>query len=111
MTSEDKVEDPLMCVQFCIKGKVFSFCVTVYLLFSILTQETPKSLFLPSYNSLELNHDTNYLMTSEDTVEDPLMCVQFCIKGKVFSFRVKVYLLFSFILQETFKSVILGPYD
>ena len=50
-------------------------------------------------------------MTSEDTVEDPLMSVQFYIKSKVFSFRVTVHLLFSFLLQETLKSVFLPPYD
>ena len=33
-------------------------------------------------------------MTSEDTVEDPLMSVQFYIKSKVFSFRVTVHLLY-----------------
>ena len=74
MTSEDTVEDPLMSVYFYIKSKsFFSFCVTFFLLFSFLLQETLKSVFLPRYESSKLNHDTNYLMTSEDTVEDPLM--------------------------------------
>ena len=40
-------------------------------------QKTLKSVFPPLYGSLKLGHDTNYLMTSEDTVEDPLMSVQF----------------------------------
>ena len=80
------VEDPLMSVQFYIKSKVFSFCVTVHLLFSFLLQNTLKSVFLTPYDSLQLNHDTNYLMTSEDTVEDPLVSVQFYIKSKVFHF-------------------------
>ena len=48
-------------------------------------------------------------MTSEDTVEDPLMSVQLYIKSKVYSFRVTVRLLFSFLLQETLKSVFLPP--
>ena len=80
------------------------------LLFSFLLQKTLKSVFLKRYHPLKLNHDTNYLMTSEDMVEDPLMSVQFYIKSKVFLFRVTVYLLFSFLLQETLKSVFLPPY-
>ena len=83
MTSEDTVEDPLMSVQFFIKSKIFvSFRVTVHLLFSFLLQKTLKSVFLPRYEPLKLNHGTNSLMTSEDTVEDPLMSVQFYIKSK-----------------------------
>ena len=96
MTSEDTVEDPWMSVQFCIKSKVFSFRATVHLLLSFLLQKTLKLVVLPYYDSLKLNHDTNYLMTSEDTVEDPLMSVQFYIKSKIFSFRVTFHLLFSF---------------
>ena len=111
MTSEDAFEDPLMSVQFYIKSKVFSFRVTVHLLFSFLLQETLKSVFLPPFDSLKLNHDTNYLMKYEDPFEDPLMSVQFYIKSKVFSFRVTVHLLFSFLLHETLKSVFLPPYD
>ena len=75
MTSEDTVEDPLTSVQFYIKSKSFSFRVTVHLLFSFFLQNTLGSVFLPGYEPLKLNHDTNYLMTSEDTVEDPLMSV------------------------------------
>ena len=75
MTSEDMVEDPLMSVQFYIKSKVFLFRFTVHLLFSFLLQETLKSVFLPPYGYLKLKYDTNYLMTSEDTVEDPFMGV------------------------------------
>ena len=89
----------------------FSFLVTVYLLFSFLLQETLKSVFLPSYDYLKLKNDTNYLMTSEDTGEDPMMSVQFYKKSKVFSFRVTVHLLFSFLLQETLKALFLRPYD
>ena len=84
MTSEGKVEDPLMSVQFYVKIKSFSFRVRVHLVFSFLLQNTFKSVFLPRYKSLKLNHDTNYLMTSEDTVEDPLMSVQFYVKSKSF---------------------------
>ena len=47
-------------------------------------QKTLESVFLPRYESLKLNHDTNYLMTSEDTVVDPLMGVQLNIKSKIF---------------------------
>ena len=79
--------------------------------FSFLLQETLKSLFPPHYDSLKLNHDTNYLMTYEATVEDPLVSVQFYIKSKVFSFRVTVHLMFSFFLQETFRSLFQQPYD
>ena len=74
-----------MSVQFYIKSNIiFSFRVTVHLLFSFSLQVTHKSVFLPRYESLKLNHDTHYLMTSEDTVEDPLMSVQFYIKSKSF---------------------------
>ena len=62
MTPEDTVEDPLMSVQFYIKSKsFFSFRVRVHfhLLSSFLLQETPKSVFLPRYEPLILNHDTN----------------------------------------------------
>ena len=99
-----------MSVQFYIKSKSFSFRVTVHLLFSILLKKTLKFVFLPPYESLKLNHDTNYLMTSEDTVEDPLMSVQFHTKSKSFSFRVTVHLLFSFLLQNTLKFVFLPRY-
>ena len=50
-------------------------------------------------------------MTSEDMVEDPLMSVQYYIKSKVFLFRGTVHFLFSFLLQETLKSVLLTHYD
>ena len=52
-------------------------------------------------------------MTPEDTVvEDPLMSVQFYIKSKTFSsVRATVHLLFSFLMQETLKSVFPTPYD
>ena len=66
------------------RARIFAFRVTVHLLFSFLLQKTLISVFLPRYESLKLNHDTNYLMTSEDTVEDPLMTVQFYIKSKSF---------------------------
>ena len=96
MTCEDTVEDPLMCVQFYIKSKVFSFRVTVHLLFTFLLQETLKSLFLPPYDSLKVKNDTNSSMTSEDTVEDPLMSVQFVIKSKVFHFVLQSIYCFHF---------------
>ena len=73
-----------MSVQLYIMSKSFSFRVTVHLLFSILLQETLKSVFLARYESLKQNHDTIYLMKSEDTVEHPLMSVRFYIKSKVF---------------------------
>ena len=109
MSSEDTFEDRLMCVQFCLKGKVFLFRVSVYLLFSFLLQETIKSVILRSYVYLKLKNDTNYLMTSEDTVEDLLMNVQLYIKSKVFSFRVTIHLLFSLLLQKKLKIVFLPP--
>ena len=84
MTSEDMVEDQLMSVQFYIKSKVFSFRVTVHLLFYFFLQETLKSVFLPPYGYLKLKNDTNNLMTSEDAVDDPLVSVQFYIKSKSF---------------------------
>ena len=111
MTSEDTVESPLMSVQFFITSKSFSSRVTSILLFSFLLQGTLKSIFLPHYGYLKLKNDTNYLMISEDAVEDPLMSVQFYIKSLVFSFRVTVHLLFSFLLQKTLKSVFLQRYE
>ena len=84
MTSEDTAEDPLMSVQFYVKSKSFFIsCYSPSCVFFFL-QKTLKSVFLPRYVSLELNHDTEYLMTSEDTIEDPLMSVQFSIKSKSF---------------------------
>ena len=77
-------------------------------MFSFLLQKTFKSVFLPRYESLKLNHDIDYLMTSEDTVEDPLMSVQFYLKSNsFFSFCVTVHLLFSFLLQKTLEFVFL----
>ena len=84
LTSEDTVDDPLMSVHFFIKSKGFSLRVTVHLLFTILLQRTLKSVFRPRYESSKLNHDTNYLMKSKDTVADPLISVQFYIKSKSF---------------------------
>ena len=111
MNSEDTVEHPLMSVEIYLKSKVFPFRVTVHLLCLFLHQETPKSVFLPFYSYLKLKHDTNVLLRSQDTVEDPLMSVQFYIMSKSFSFRVTVHLLFSFLLQETLKSVFLPRYE
>ena len=96
MTSEDTVEDPLMRVQFYIKSKRFPFPVTVHLLFSFLLQKTLKSVFLQGYESLKLNHDTNYLMTSEETVEDPLRSVQFYLNSKFFNFVLQSIYCFRF---------------
>ena len=75
MTSEDTVEDPLISVQFYIKSK--SFFVTCYSPSTvfILFQKTLKSVILPRFESSKLNHGTNYFLTTEDTVEDPLMSV------------------------------------
>ena len=86
---------------------MFSFRFTVHLLFSFLLQKTLESVFLPRYESLNLNHDTNYLMTSEETAVGLLMGFQFNIKSKSLSFRVTVHLLFSFLLQKTLESVFL----
>ena len=47
-------------------------------------QNTLKSVFVPRYESLKLNHDTTYLMKSEDTVEDPLMSFQFYLNSNSF---------------------------
>ena len=90
-----------MSVQFYIKSKSFSFRVTVHLVFSFLLQKTLKSVFLPRYGSLKLNHDTDYLMTSEDTIEDPLMSVQFYKKSQ--NFFISCYspsTFFTFIAKE-----------
>ena len=111
MTSEDTVEDPLKSVQFYIKSKSFFIsCYSPYF-FLILLQKTLKSVFLPRYKSLKLNHDTNYLMTSEDTVEDPLMSVQFYIKNKSFFNSCYSPSTVFFFLQKTLKSVSLPAYE
>ena len=103
-------EDPLVSVQFYIKGKSFSFRVTVHVLFSFLLKKTLRSVFLPPYESLKQNHVTNYLIESEDTVEDSLKCVQFYIKSKSFFISCyspsTVFILF----QKTLKSVFLQRY-
>ena len=111
MTSEDTVEDPLMSVQFYVKSKSFSFRVTVHLLFSFLLKTTLKSVFLPAYESSKLNHDTNYLMTSENIVEDPLMSVQFYIKSKSFFISCYSPSTVFILLQKTLKSVFLQRYE
>ena len=84
MTSEDTVEDPLMSVQFYIKSK--GFFISRYSPSSvfIFLQKTLLSVFLPRCRSQKIHNDKNYLVTSEDTVEDPLMSVQFYIKSKGF---------------------------
>ena len=83
MTSEDPVGDRLKYVQLYINSRsFFSFRVTFHLLFSFLLQKTLQSVFLLRYESLKLNHNTNYLMKSEDTVEDPLMSVQIYMNCK-----------------------------
>ena len=84
MISEDTVEDPLVSVQFDMKSKSFSFRITVYLLFPFSLHKMLIFVFLPRYESSKLKHDTNYLMTSDDVVEDRLMSVQFYIKSKRF---------------------------
>ena len=66
MTSEDTVEDPLMSVQFFVTSKSFFIsCYSPSCVF-ILLQNTLIFVFLPRYESLKPNDDTNYLMTSED---------------------------------------------
>ena len=83
-----------MSVQFYIKSKsFFTSCYSPSTVI-ILLQKTLKSVFLPRYESLKLNHNTNYLMTSEDTVEHPLMSFRFFMKSKSFSLRVTAHLLF-----------------
>ena len=84
MTSEDTVEDPLMSVQFYIKSKCFFISCYSPSTVLILLQKTLKSVFLQTYEPIKKNQDTNYSMTSEDTIEDPLMSVQFYIKSKIF---------------------------
>ena len=85
--------------------RVFSIRVTTHLIFSFLLQKTLESVFLPRYESLKLNHDTNYLMTSEDTVVDPIMSNQFHIKGKSFFISCYSQSTVYFLLQKTLKFV------
>ena len=112
MTSEDTVEDPLMSVQFYIRAKIFLFRVTVHLLLSFLLQKTLKYVFVQRYEFLKLNHYTNSLITSEGTVEDPVMCVEFYIKSTSFFISCyTVHLLFSFLLRKTRKSAFHQRYE
>ena len=70
-------------------------------MFYFLLQKTLKYVFLPPYDSLKLNHDGNYLILYEDTVEDPLMSVQFYKKSK--SFFISCYspsIVFIFIAKD-----------
>ena len=111
MPSEDTVQDTLMGVQFYIKSKRFfiSCCNTSTVSFSL--QKALNFVILPRYKSLKLNHDTNYLIKSEDTVDDPLMSVQFCIKSK--NFFISCYspsTVFIF-FQKPLKSVFLPRYE
>ena len=74
-----------MIVQFYVKSKsFFHFVLQSIFCFHFFLQNTLKSVFLPRYGSLKLNDDTDYLMTSEGTFEDPLMSVQFYIKSQRF---------------------------
>ena len=99
MTSED-IEDPKQQVFSFYSyspSTVFIFIDTIsFFIFEFSLQKTLKSVFLPRYESLKLNHDTNYLMTSEDTVEDPLRSVQFYLKGKFFHFVLQSIYCFHF---------------
>ena len=72
--------------------------------------KTLESVFLPRYESLKLNHDNSYLMKSEDTVEDPLMDVQFYIKSQSF-FHFVLQSIYCFLLQKKLKSVFLPRYE
>ena len=96
-----------MSVQFYINCKSFSFRFTVHLFFSFLLQKTFESVFLPRYEFLKLNHDTNFLITTEDTVVDPLMGVQFNIKSRGFFDSCYSLSTVFFLLQKTLESVFL----
>ena len=111
LTSEDTVEDPWMSVQF--YKKRTSFLVTCYIssTFIILLQKTLISVFLPRYESLNLNHDTNYLMTSENTGEDSLMSVQFYIKSRSFFISCYSPSPFIILLQQTIESLFQPRYE
>ena len=110
MTFEDAVEDPLVSVQFYIRSKSFSFRVTVHLLFWFSLQKTLKSIFLPRYEFFNLIHDTKYLMTSEDTVEDPLKSVQLKRARVFFYFGLQSVYCFHF-YYKTLKSVFPPRYE
>ena len=78
MTSEDTVEGPLMSVQFYLKIKsFFQFVLQSIYCFQFYCKRQLNLYFYHAMNLQKLNHDTNYLMKSEDMVEDPLMSVQF----------------------------------
>ena len=66
-----------MSVQFYIKSK--SFFISFYspsTVFIFIAKDYIY-VFLQRYESLKLHHDRSYIVTSEDTVEEPLMGVQF----------------------------------
>ena len=108
MTSEDMVEDPLISFQFYKNKKSFFIsCYSQPTVFFLIAKDAWICFFVPRYESLKLNHDTNCLMTSDDTNEDPLMSVQFYINSKSFFISFLVHLPFSFLLQKTLESVFL----
>ena len=72
------------CTILCKEQEFFHFVLQSIFCFRFYCRTRSKPVFLKRYQSLKLNHDTDCLMTSEDTVEDPLMSVQFYIKIQSF---------------------------
>ena len=64
--------------------KFFHFVLQSIYCFYFYCKRRSKSVVLRRYESLKLNSDTNYLMKSEDTVEDPLISVQLYIESNSF---------------------------
>ena len=84
MKSEDTVEDPLMSFQFYINSKsVFISCYSPSIVFIFIAKDVWICISTMLW-IFETKQWQNFLMTSEDTVEDPLMIVQFYIKSKIF---------------------------
>ena len=74
-------------------------------------QKTLKYVFVQRYEFLKLNHDRNHLMTSEDTVEDSLMSVQFYINSKKFFISCYNPSTVIILLQKTLKYIFVQRYE
>ena len=106
MKSEDTVEDPLMSFQFYINSKsVFISCYSPSSVFFFIAKDAEICISTMPW-IFKTKPWQNFLMTSEDTVEDPLMSVQFYIKSK--SFFISFYspsTVFSFFAKDAWICV------
>ena len=99
------------CTILCKEQEFFHFVLQSILCFRFYCRTRSKSVFLKRYQSLKLNHDTDCLMTSEDTVEDPLMSVHFYIKIQNCFISCDSHSTVFILLQKTLESVFLPRYE